>query len=126
MVGGSTKIETTSADIFSCNCWAPCQSMSKSMTVSQYLASLVSNAVTVINAEDYGRAIYDLALRRALITIGEDVVNIAYDAPLDMRWRKLPTRILPWAPLLRQRPTFWACCRKRWRSTKPSHRQSMR
>ncbi|RWX18459.1 replicative DNA helicase, partial [Rhizobium leguminosarum] len=54
------------------------------MTVSQYLASLVSNAVTVINAEDYGRAIYDLALRRALITIGEDVVNIAYDAPLDM------------------------------------------
>ncbi|MGO6684079.1 replicative DNA helicase, partial [Rhizobium leguminosarum] len=25
-----------------------------------------------------------LALRRALITIGEDVVNIAYDAPLDM------------------------------------------
>ncbi len=40
--------------------------------------------MTIINAEDYGRAIYDLALRRALITIGEDMVNIAYDAPLDM------------------------------------------
>ncbi len=54
------------------------------LTVAQYLARLASEAVTIINAEDYGRAIYDLALRRALIQIGEDVVNIAYDAPLDM------------------------------------------
>ncbi|TIQ24628.1 MAG: replicative DNA helicase, partial [Mesorhizobium sp.] len=41
-------------------------------------------AVTVVNAADYGRAIYDLATRRALITVGEDMVNIAYDAPVDM------------------------------------------
>ncbi|CDZ37437.1 Replicative DNA helicase [Neorhizobium galegae bv. officinalis] len=54
------------------------------LTVAQYLARLASEAVSIINAEDYGRAIYDLALRRALITIGEDMVNIAYDAPLDM------------------------------------------
>lgn len=54
------------------------------MTVTQYLARLAAEAVTVINAQDYGRAIYDLATRRALITIGEDVVNIAYDAPVDM------------------------------------------
>ncbi len=54
------------------------------MTISEYLARLAREAVTIINAEDYGRAIYDLALRRALITIGEDMVNIAYDAPLDM------------------------------------------
>ncbi|HBF28169.1 DnaB-like helicase N-terminal domain-containing protein, partial [Rhizobium sp.] len=54
------------------------------LTVAQYLARLASEAVSIINAEDYGRAIYDLALRRALITIGEDVVNIAYDAPIDM------------------------------------------
>ena len=54
------------------------------MTVAQYLARLAAEAVTIINAEDYGRAIYDLALRRSLITIGEDMVNIAYDAPLDM------------------------------------------
>src|SRR5690606_33503300 len=32
---------------------------------------------------DYGRAIYDLATRRALIGIGEDMVNVAYDAPVD-------------------------------------------
>ncbi|MEZ5810987.1 MAG: replicative DNA helicase [Rhizobiaceae bacterium] len=54
------------------------------MTVAQYLARLAAEAVTIINAEDYGRAIYDLATRRALITVGEDMVNIAYDAPVDM------------------------------------------
>jgi replicative DNA helicase len=54
------------------------------MTVSYYLARLAAEAVTVINAADYGRAIYDLATRRALITVGEDMVNIAYDAPVDM------------------------------------------
>src|SRR5262249_62065053 len=54
------------------------------MTVSHYLARLAAEAVTVINAADYGRAIYDLATRRALITVGEDMVNIAFDAPVDM------------------------------------------
>ncbi len=54
------------------------------ITVAQYLARLAAEAVTVINAADYGRAIYDLATRRALITVGEDMVNIAYDAPVDM------------------------------------------
>jgi replicative DNA helicase len=54
------------------------------MTVAQYLARLAAEAVTVINAADYGRAIYDLATRRALIRVGEDMVNIAYDAPVDM------------------------------------------
>jgi replicative DNA helicase len=54
------------------------------MTVPFYLAKLAAEAVTVINASDYGRAIYDLATRRALITVGEDMVNIAFDAPVDM------------------------------------------
>lgn len=54
------------------------------ITVAHYLVRLAAEAVTVINAVDYGRAIYDLATRRALITVGEDMVNIAYDAPVDM------------------------------------------
>src|SRR5579863_931500 len=53
------------------------------MTVSQYLARLAAEATTIINAHDYGRTVYDLALRRELIRIGEDVVNVAYDAPVD-------------------------------------------
>ena len=32
---------------------------------------------------DYGRTVYDLAIRRDLIQIGEEMVNIAFDAPVD-------------------------------------------
>ncbi len=53
------------------------------LTLPQYLARLAAEATTVINAADYGRMIYDLALRRGLISIGEEVVNVAYDAPVD-------------------------------------------
>jgi replicative DNA helicase len=53
------------------------------MTIGQYLARLAAEATTIINAQDYGRTVYDLALRRDLIHIGEDMVNVAYDAPVD-------------------------------------------
>lgn len=52
-------------------------------TVMQYLARLAADATTVINAGEYGRTIYDLAIRRRLITIGEDLVNGAYEAPVE-------------------------------------------
>ncbi len=58
------------------------------ITLNQYLARLAAEATTIINAEDYGRSIYDLALRRALIGIGEDMVNVAYDAPVEMAPRE--------------------------------------
>ena len=54
------------------------------MTVGQYLARLAAEATTIINAHDYGRTIYELALRRDLIQIGEDMVNVAFDAPVDL------------------------------------------
>jgi replicative DNA helicase len=53
------------------------------LTVSQYLARLAAEATTVINAEDYGRTVYDLFIRRSLIGIGEEMVNVAFDAPVD-------------------------------------------
>ncbi len=53
------------------------------LTVPQYLGRLAANATTIINAEDYGRTVYDLAVRRQLIVLGEDMVNSAYDAPID-------------------------------------------
>src|SRR5246127_5104618 len=53
------------------------------MTVSQYLARLAAEATTIINAQDYGRTIYELSLRRDLIRIGEEMVNVAFDAPVD-------------------------------------------
>jgi replicative DNA helicase len=45
---------------------------------AQYLVDLAGAVVTVINAEDYARAIHDLHMRRQLITIGQDIVNDAY------------------------------------------------
>jgi replicative DNA helicase len=53
------------------------------LTLPQYLARLAAEATTIINAEDYGRTISDLATRRNLILIGEEVVNVAYDAPVE-------------------------------------------
>src|SRR6478609_7446534 len=53
------------------------------LTVGQYLARLAAEATTIINAEDYGHTVYDLSIRRALIQVGEDMVNVAFDAPVD-------------------------------------------
>jgi replicative DNA helicase len=53
-------------------------------TVPQYLGRLAVDATSVYNALDYGRTIYDLAIRRQLILIGEDLVNNAYDSPVDL------------------------------------------
>ena len=53
------------------------------LTVPQYLGRLAVNATSIINAADYGRTIYDLSVRRQLITVGEDVVNAAFDSPVD-------------------------------------------
>ncbi len=50
---------------------------------AQYLVRLAASVVTIINAEDYGRTIYDCFLRRQLIAIGEDVVNDAFAFDLE-------------------------------------------
>jgi len=49
-----------------------------------YLAKLAASAITVINIGDYSRMIYDLALKRQLIGIGEEVVNTAYQHQIDI------------------------------------------
>lgn len=59
-----------------------------SLTVPQYLGRLAANATSVINAHDYGQTIYDLSVRRDLILIGEDMVNVAYDSPVEMNPEK--------------------------------------
>jgi replicative DNA helicase len=54
------------------------------MTVAQYLARLVAEATTVINAVEYARTVRDLALRRNLILVGEEIAAVAYDTPADL------------------------------------------
>lgn len=53
--------------------------INETLTVPQYLGRLAISATTIINARDYARTIHDLATRRRLIHIGEDIVNAAYD-----------------------------------------------
>jgi len=48
-----------------------------------YLADLAAGVITVLNIEDYARAIYDLFLRRELISFGNDVVNDSFDHTLE-------------------------------------------
>jgi replicative DNA helicase len=59
------------------------ENISDSLSVPQYLARLAAGATTIINAREYGRTIYDLAQRRTLILIGEEMVNDAYQSSVD-------------------------------------------
>lgn len=51
---------------------------------AQYLARLAGAVVTIINAEDYGRTVHDLFLRRQLVDLGEEVVNEAFTHDIDL------------------------------------------
>ncbi len=48
-----------------------------------YLAELADAVITIQNAQDLGREIYDCYLRRELIDIGETVANSAYEHDID-------------------------------------------
>ena len=49
-----------------------------------YLVSLARAAPALPNVKDYARILADLAMRRELIRIGEDIVNTAFEAPIDV------------------------------------------
>lgn len=48
-----------------------------------YLARLAGAATTIVNAGDYAQVIHDLALRREIISVGEQIVDRAYDPKVD-------------------------------------------
>ena len=54
------------------------------VSMQQYLARLAAEATTVINAYDFGTAVYDLFLRRKLILIGEEMTDVAFEADVEM------------------------------------------
>jgi replicative DNA helicase len=43
-----------------------------------YLADLAGGVISVINIHDYARTVYELHLRRELITLGEEIVNDSF------------------------------------------------
>lgn len=46
----------------------------------KYLVDLTNDAASILDVEEYGRVIYDLAMRRSIIDIGEQMVLTAYDS----------------------------------------------
>lgn len=48
-----------------------------------YLADLAGSIISVINARDYAQTIYELFMRRELVSLGEDMVNDAHEQRLD-------------------------------------------
>ncbi|MEQ8666171.1 MAG: replicative DNA helicase [Rhodospirillales bacterium] len=48
-----------------------------------YLVELAGGAPTIVNAEAYGKIVYDLAIKRELISIGREMVDNAYEADVD-------------------------------------------
>lgn len=56
----------------------------KGINQAEYLAQLSSLAATIINIYDYAKIIVDLAIRRTLINVGEDIVNDAYSTDIKL------------------------------------------
>ncbi|MGF1625895.1 MAG: replicative DNA helicase [Alphaproteobacteria bacterium] len=52
---------------------------------ADYLAELAGSVVTSSNAGDYGRLIYDLYLRRQLITLGDDILHDARSFDIELQ-----------------------------------------
>ncbi len=50
----------------------------KAIGAASYLSTLLSQASAIIDIADYARLIQDLALKRSLVMIGEEIVNSAY------------------------------------------------
>ncbi len=55
----------------------------RDMGGARYLAKLAGSAVTIFNAENYGRIVHDLSMRRDLISIGEEMSHDAYESTVD-------------------------------------------
>lgn len=59
------------------------------MSVSQYLARLSAEAVTVAGAYDYGRAIIEVWAKRQLIAVAQDMDELARSGPIDLTPEKI-------------------------------------
>lgn len=55
-----------------------------SVTVPEYLWRLAQSATSIINAPEYAKTVKELWIRRQIIAIGEDAVNLAYETPVEV------------------------------------------
>ena len=56
----------------------------KELDGARYLARLAAAAEAIVDTAHYGRIVHDLAIRRRLIRVGEEVVNRAFDRSCEL------------------------------------------
>ncbi|MCW6512624.1 helicase DnaB [Hyphomicrobiales bacterium BP6-180914] len=61
------------------------QDLGSGLTVKRYLARLCAEATTLFMAKDYALGIHDLAIRRKIILIANELAEQAYDLPVQAR-----------------------------------------
>lgn len=59
------------------------QDVVKGLSIQQYLARLCGAATTIVNAKEYGSAVYDLAVRRETIAVCQEATERAYHANVE-------------------------------------------
>ncbi|UPT53379.1 hypothetical protein [Synechococcus phage Ssp-JY39] len=86
---GTMISQGRSANPITIKAYLPVDQMIGDMTVIQYVARLCTEAVTVIGAYDYGRAIMEVWARRQLISVAHDMETLARTGPIDMSPEKI-------------------------------------
>ncbi|GHC79507.1 DnaB-like helicase C-terminal domain-containing protein [Limoniibacter endophyticus] len=86
---GTMVSQGRSANPITLKPYLPASEMIGGITVAQYLVQLVAEAVTVINAYDYGRAIIEVWARSQIISQMEDIIQMARTMPIDMTPEKI-------------------------------------
>lgn len=61
----------------------------ENLTVPQYLVRLATHAAVIISAPSYAQTVHDLATRRRLIMIGEDIVTASFNAEINAPPKKI-------------------------------------
>jgi replicative DNA helicase len=80
------------------------------LTIDEYLARLAAEATSVINARDYARNIRDLAGRRELVLLGQDIANAASTLSATFLWTRSSIELSGiFALSVRQSRRNWRC-----------------
>lgn len=86
---GTLITQGRSANPVTMKAYLPSDQVVGDFTVTEYLARLCAEAVTVIGAYEYGRAIIEVWARRRLISVAQDMEVLARSMSVDMSPEKI-------------------------------------
>ncbi|TKT80000.1 DnaB-like helicase C-terminal domain-containing protein [Aquamicrobium sp. LC103] len=86
---GTMIAQGRSANPITMKAYLPADQVIGDITVAQYLARLCTEAVNIVGAYDYGRAIIEVWARRQLISVAQDLDELSRSMPVDMSPEKI-------------------------------------